>query len=160
MEDTIFTKIVKGEIPCYKIAENDKFFAFLDISPIAKGHTLVITKLQNDYIFDLPDDLLGEMMVFAKKVAVGIREATEDAVSAMEPSACINCAKCVEVCPERLIPKNLADDVEHGQEEKFLAEYGMECCECGCCSYICPARRQLTQLIKGMRKIQLGKRKK
>ena len=75
MEDTIFTNIVKGEIPCYKIAENDKFFAFLDISPIAKGHTLVITKLQNDYIFDLPDDLLGEMMVFAKKVAVGIREA-------------------------------------------------------------------------------------
>jgi len=75
MEDTIFTKIVKGEIPCYKIAENDKFFAFLDISPIAKGHTLVITKLQNDYIFDLPDDLLGEMMVFAKKVAIGIRKA-------------------------------------------------------------------------------------
>ena len=58
MEDTIFTKIVKGEIPCYKIAENDKFFAFLDISPIAKGHTLVITKLQNDYIFDLTDDLI------------------------------------------------------------------------------------------------------
>lgn len=75
MEDTIFTKIVKDEIPCYKIAENDKFFAFLDISPIAKGHTLVITKLQNDYIFDLPDDLLGEMMVFAKKVAVGIKKA-------------------------------------------------------------------------------------
>ena len=75
MEDTIFTKIVKGEIPCYKIAENDNFFAFLDISPIAEGHTLVITKLQNDYIFDLPDDLLGEMMVFAKKVAVGIKKA-------------------------------------------------------------------------------------
>ena len=75
MEDTIFTKIVKGEMPCYKIAENDKFFAFLDISPIAKGHTLVITKLQNDYIFDLPDDLLGEMMVFAKTVAVGIKKA-------------------------------------------------------------------------------------
>ena len=75
MEDTIFTKIVKGEIPCYKIAENEKFFAFLDISPIAKGHTLVITKLQNDYIFDLPDDLLGEMMIFAKKVAIGIKEA-------------------------------------------------------------------------------------
>lgn len=75
MEDTIFTKIVKGEIPCYKIAENDKFFAFLDISPIAEGHTLVITKLQNDYIFDLPDDMLGEMMVFAKKVAVGIKKA-------------------------------------------------------------------------------------
>lgn len=74
MEDTIFTRIVKGEIPCYKIAEDDKFFAFLDISPIAKGHTLVITKLQNDYIFDLPDELLGEMMVFAKKVAVAIKK--------------------------------------------------------------------------------------
>ncbi|MBO7445492.1 MAG: HIT family protein [Bacteroidales bacterium] len=75
MEETIFTKIVKGEIPCYKIAEDEHFFAFLDISPIAKGHTLVITKLQNDYIFDLPDDLLGKMMVFAKKVARGIEKA-------------------------------------------------------------------------------------
>lgn len=75
MEDTIFTKIIKGEIPCYKIAENDNFFAFLDISPIAKGHTLIVTKLQNDYIFDLPDELLGEMMVFAKKVAVGMKKA-------------------------------------------------------------------------------------
>lgn len=75
MEETIFTKIVKGEIPCYKIAENEDFFAFLDISPIAKGHTLVITKMQNDYIFDLPDELLGRMMVFAKKVAGGIKKA-------------------------------------------------------------------------------------
>lgn len=75
MEDTLFTKIVKGEIPCHKIAEDDNFFAFLDISPIAKGHTLVITKLQNDYIFDLPDELLGNMMVFAKKVAAGIKKA-------------------------------------------------------------------------------------
>ncbi len=75
MEDTLFTKIIKGEIPCYKIAEDENFFAFLDISPIAKGHTLVITKLQNDYIFDLPDDLLGKMMIFAKKVAAGIKKA-------------------------------------------------------------------------------------
>lgn len=75
MEETIFTKIVKGEIPCHKIAEDDRFFAFLDISPLAKGHTLVITKIQNDYIFDLPDDMLGDMMVFAKKVAAGIRKA-------------------------------------------------------------------------------------
>lgn len=75
MEDTIFTKIVKGEIPCYKVAEDENFFAFLDISPIAKGHVLVITKLQNDYIFDLPDELLGQMMVFAKKVAIGIKKA-------------------------------------------------------------------------------------
>ena len=61
--------------PCHKIAEDDNFFAFLDISPIAKGHTLVITKLQNDYIFDLPDELLGNMMIFAKKVAAGIKKA-------------------------------------------------------------------------------------
>ena len=70
--DTIFTKIIKGEIPCYKIAENDQFFAFLDINPLAKGHTLVVPKLQNDYIFDLEDKMLADMMVFAKKVAKAI----------------------------------------------------------------------------------------
>ena len=70
--DTIFTKIIKGEIPCYKIAENDQFFAFLDINPLAKGHTLVVPKLQNDYIFDLDDKMLADMMVFAKKVAKAI----------------------------------------------------------------------------------------
>jgi len=74
MEETIFTKIVKGEIPCYKIAEDDRFFAFLDISPLAKGHALVITKLQNDYIFDLDDKMLGDMMVFAKKVATAMKK--------------------------------------------------------------------------------------
>lgn len=74
MEETIFTKIVKGDIPCYKIAEDDRFFAFLDISPLAKGHTLVITKLQNDYIFDLDDKMLGDMMVFAKKVATAMKK--------------------------------------------------------------------------------------
>lgn len=74
MEETIFTKIVKGEIPCYKIAENEKFFAFLDISPLTKGHTLVITKQQNDYIFDLDDNTLAEMSVFAKKIAVAMKK--------------------------------------------------------------------------------------
>ncbi|OJV34093.1 MAG: HIT family protein [Bacteroidia bacterium 43-41] len=69
---TIFSKIIAGEIPSYKIAENDKFFAFLDINPMAKGHTLVVPKQETDYIFDLDDQLLGEMAVFAKKVAAGI----------------------------------------------------------------------------------------
>ncbi len=69
---TIFSKIIAGEIPSYKIAENDKFFAFLDINPMAKGHTLVVPKQETDYIFDLDDKLLGEMAVFAKKVAAGI----------------------------------------------------------------------------------------
>ena len=72
---TIFSRIVKGEIPCYKIAENDEFFAFLDINPVAKGHTLVIPKREVDYIFALDDNEIGEMMVFAKKVAQAIEKA-------------------------------------------------------------------------------------
>lgn len=69
---TIFTKIVNGEIPCYKIAENDKYLAFLDINPVEKGHTLVIPKLEVDYIFNLDDDLLAGLHVFAKKIAKAI----------------------------------------------------------------------------------------
>lgn len=72
---TIFSKIIRGDIPCYKIAEDEHFFAFLDISPMTKGHTLVIPKLEEDYIFDLPDEMIGDMMVFAKKVAVAIKNA-------------------------------------------------------------------------------------
>lgn len=72
---TIFSKIIAGDIPSYKIAENDKFFAFLDINPMAKGHTLVIPKVEVDYIFDLQDDLLSEMTLFSKKVAEAIKAA-------------------------------------------------------------------------------------
>ena len=72
---TIFTKIVNGEIPCYKIAENEDYLAFLDINPLAKGHTLVIPKLEIDYIFNVDDQLLAGMMVFAKKVALAIEKA-------------------------------------------------------------------------------------
>lgn len=71
---SIFTKIVLGEIPCYKVAENDKFLAFLDITPIKKGHVLVIPKLEVDYIFDLEDELLSEMIVFSKTVAIKIKK--------------------------------------------------------------------------------------
>lgn len=72
---TIFTKIIQGEIPSHKIAENEKFYAFLDISPLRKGHTLVIPKQEVDYIFDLEDQLLAEMMVFAKSVGAKIEKA-------------------------------------------------------------------------------------
>ena len=72
---SIFSRIVAGEIPCYKIAENDKFFAFFDISPLVPGHTLVIPKKEEDYIFDISDEDLAEMMVFAKKIAVAIKKA-------------------------------------------------------------------------------------
>ncbi len=74
---TIFTKIICGEIPCYKIAESDNFFAFLDISPLAKGHTLVVPKQEVDYIFDLEDKVLGEMHIFAKKVALAIDQVVD-----------------------------------------------------------------------------------
>lgn len=72
---TIFSKIIAGEIPSYKVAEDDKFYAFLDINPIAWGHTLVVPKEETDYIFDLSDDTIGEMMVFSKRVAAAIKEA-------------------------------------------------------------------------------------
>lgn len=76
---TIFTRIINGEIPSYKVAEDEKYYAFLDINPLQKGHTLVIPKLaepEADYIFDLDDETLARLMVFAKKVANGIQEAT------------------------------------------------------------------------------------
>ena len=69
---TIFSKIIAGEIPSYRIHEDDRFYAFLDINPLAKGHTLVIPKTETDYLFDLEDDLIGDMMVFAKVVAQAI----------------------------------------------------------------------------------------
>jgi histidine triad (HIT) family protein len=72
---TIFTKIVKGEIPCYKIAEDEKFLAFLDVFPLAKGHVLVIPKTEIDYIFDLNDADFSEMFLFAKKVSKAVKAA-------------------------------------------------------------------------------------
>ena len=72
---TIFSRIIAGEIPCYKVAENEKFFAFLDINPFVKGHTLVVPKQEVDYIFDLSDEDLAAMHVFAKKIARAIEKA-------------------------------------------------------------------------------------
>ena len=72
---TIFSRIVNGEIPSYKIAEDDNYYAFLDINPLSKGHTLVIPKQEVDYLFDVDDDLLAGMMVFAKKIAVAQKKA-------------------------------------------------------------------------------------
>jgi histidine triad (HIT) family protein len=72
---SVFTRIINGEIPCYKIAENENYFAFLDISPLAKGHTLVIPKKETDYIFDLPDDEHSGLWNFAKYVAKAVEKA-------------------------------------------------------------------------------------
>ncbi len=74
---TIFSRIIAGEIPCYKVAESDRFFAFLDINPLAKGHTLVVPKCETDYIFDLDDETLQGMILFAKEVASKIRATVE-----------------------------------------------------------------------------------
>lgn len=71
---TIFTRIIRGEIPCHKVAEDEKFFAFLDINPLREGHTLVIPKVETDYIFDLDDETLSGLVLFSKKVAAAIKK--------------------------------------------------------------------------------------
>ena len=69
MTDSIFTKIIKGEISCFKVLENEDFIAFLDVNPVNKGHTLVVPKLQIDYVYDLPEDIFNKLFIFSKKVA-------------------------------------------------------------------------------------------
>lgn len=71
---TVFSKIIAGDIPCYKVAEDDNFFAFLDINPVNWGHTLVVPKEETDYIFDLSDERLADMILFAKRVASALKE--------------------------------------------------------------------------------------
>ncbi|MCR5233229.1 MAG: electron transport complex subunit RsxC [Lachnospiraceae bacterium] len=110
----------------------------------------------------------GPMMGFAMfdtdvpviKTSSAITCFTRDEVARYSESACINCGRCADVCPGRVIPARLADYANNHDEGMFLKYNGMECCECGCCSYICPAKRQLTQSIKTMRKLLLAKKKK
>ena len=114
---SVFTRIVKGEIPSYKVAENDRYYAFLDINPLAKGHTLVIPKREVDYIFDLEDDELSGLMVFAKEVAGKIK-------------AAIPCKKVAVVVlglevPHahiHLIPMNSESDVDFRREKLKLSD--------------------------------------
>lgn len=103
---------------------------------------------------------LFDLNVPVTKTSSALLCMTEDEVAKYEPSACINCGRCVSVCPGNIIPSTLADYAEHQDEAAFVKNNGMECCECGCCSYICPAKRRLTQSIKSMRKMVLANRKK
>ena len=84
----------------------------------------------------------------------------KDPVAQTKETACINCGRCVQICPGRVVPSRLADFAQHGDLEKFEKYNGVECCECGCCSFVCPAKRHLAQAIKTMRKTALANRKK
>jgi histidine triad (HIT) family protein len=117
----IFSKIAAGEIPSYKCAENEKFYAFLDINPVAKGHTLVIPRREVDYIFDMDDDELAEFEVFAKQVAVALKKAfpckkVAQVVLGLEvPHAHIH-----------LIPMNSEGDVDFRKEKLHLPDEEMQ----------------------------------
>ncbi len=110
----------------------------------------------------------GPMMGFAMfttdvpiaKTSSSILAFSKDEVAKLEPSACINCGRCVSVCPSRIIPSRLADYAEHHDAERFEAENGMECVECGSCSYVCPAKRHLKQSMGAMRKTVMANRRK
>lgn len=109
---SIFSRIIAGEIPCYKVAEDDRFFAFLDINPLAEGHTLVVPKQEVDYFFDLDDRTLGDMMVFAKKIAQQIKRET-----GCKKVASVVLGLEVAHAHIHLIPMNSEKDVDFRREK-------------------------------------------
>lgn len=112
---TIFSRIVAGEIPCYKVAENERFFAFLDIAPLAKGHTLVIPKREVDYFYDLEDDELQEMILFAKQIAKKIKATTQ-----CKKVATVVLGLEVPHAHIHLVPMNTEKDVDFSKEKLSL----------------------------------------
>ena len=118
---SIFSKIIAGEIPSYKIAENDKFFAFLDIRPVKKGHTLVIPKVEVDKIFDVPDEYLAEILVFAKPIAKAIEKSFNcDRVNIITVGLEVPHAHI------HLIPTSRAGDVDLGNKPLSLSKEEFE----------------------------------
>ena len=113
---TIFSKIIAGEIPSYKVAEDENFYAFLDINPLAKGHTLVVPKKEVDYYYDLDDETLAGMSIFAKKVAHKIKEQT-----CCKKVAMIVLGLEVAHAHIHLIPMNSENDVDFKAEKIRLA---------------------------------------
>ncbi|MBQ8775775.1 MAG: HIT family protein [Alistipes sp.] len=114
---SIFSRIIAGEIPCYKVAENEKFFAFLDIAPLAKGHTLVVPKREVDYFFDLEDDELSEMIVFAKQIAKKIK-----ATTGCKKVATVVLGLEVAHAHIHLVPMNTENDVDFKREKLNLTQ--------------------------------------
>lgn len=120
MAESIFTKIIKGEIPCYKIAEDDRFIAFLDVFPIKKGHTLVVPKAQIDYLFDLDDRLLSDLMLFTKKVA----QKMEKAISCERIGVAVIGLE-VPHAHIHLVPLDSVGDIDFGQPKLKLSSQEM-----------------------------------
>ena len=118
---TLFTKIINGEIPSYKVAETRDFYAFLDINPLARGHTLVVPKLEVDYIFDLEDDWLGRMAVFAKHVARGI-----DEVISCERVGVVVLGMEIPHAHIHLVPINNEGDIDFKKPKLDLAQETFE----------------------------------
>ena len=112
---TIFSKIIAGEIPCYKVAENDNYFAFLDINPLSEGHTLVVPKCETDYIFDLDDQTLAGMVVFAKEIAAKLKD-----FSGCKKVAMVVLGLEVPHAHIHLIPMNTECDVDFRKEKLKL----------------------------------------
>lgn len=120
---SIFTRIVKGEIPSYKVAETDKYYAFLDISPLQKGHTLVIPKREEDYLFDLSDEELAGLMVFAKEVARAIQRSV--------PCKRVGVAVLGLDVPHahvHLVPLNEGNDLNFSNPKKQFSPEEMKTC--------------------------------
>ena len=113
---SIFSRIIAGEIPCYKVAENDRFFAFLDIAPLAKYHTLVVPKREVDYFYDLEDEELQEMMVFAKNIAKKIQATTQ-----CKKVATVVLGLEVPHAHIHLVPMNTEKDVDFSKEKLSLS---------------------------------------
>ncbi len=117
---SLFTKIIRGEVPSYKIAESEDFYAFLDVNPLAKGHTLVVPKKEIDYLFDLEDDLLARMQIFAKKVALGIEQ-----VVPCERIGVVVLGLEIPHAHIHLIPINHESDIDFKQPRVNLTESEM-----------------------------------
>ena len=113
---SIFTRIIQGEIPCYKVAEDDRYFAFLDINPLTEGHTLVVPKKETDYLFDLDDDTLAGMVLFAKRIAKRIGEKI-----ACKRVAVVVLGLEVPQAHIHLIPINNEKDVDFHREKLKLS---------------------------------------
>tara|TARA_Y100000589_G_C27188125_1_gene643545 strand:+ start:2738 stop:3130 length:393 start_codon:yes stop_codon:yes gene_type:complete len=117
---SIFTKIVAGEIPCYKVAENDEFLAFLDIFPLAKGHSLVIPKLETDYIFDIDSDAYSRLWLFAKKVA----QAQKKVISCERIGVAVIGLE-VPHAHIHLVPINGVNDIDFSKPKLFFSKQEM-----------------------------------